>query len=205
MVVIIERWYNIYCFIDVDGTLIDYNDNPRPYVVEFFSRLRVLGCTVVVWSAGGVDYAERKLNMIANKFDWQGLTDIRPLVHIYLGKDDWIATVKNIKGKQFYVDDEPGLLEAASDRGYGTFKVPFYDNSDSDDWLLRALTTIERAMDEEVYRSSNLDDGDQSEDTQEGVVEGEGGSSDEASDSSARDRLKRISNSFLEGPEDQTD
>lgn len=189
----------MWVFVDVDGTLIDQNDNPRPYIVEFFSRIKDLGCTIVVWSAGGADYAETKLNMIANKLWYRspkdGKTqeiDIRLLVHMYLWKMDWCNW--KIQEKQFYVDDEASLLEAADDRGYGTFEVPYYQDpnevsiADKDDqWLLRAADAIERVMDEEVHRSIDQNDGEPSLETQEAMGQDSGGSSDEVSDSPARD------------------
>ncbi len=48
---------------DVDGTLIGSirSDVLRPRVVELFDVLRGDGRTIVAWSAGGADYARRKL------------------------------------------------------------------------------------------------------------------------------------------------
>ena len=189
----------MWVFVDVDGTLIDQNDNPRPYIIEFFTRIKDLGCTIVVWSAGGADYAERKLNMIENKLNWYSPSqscnvDIRSLVTVYLWKMGWKDDTKNIQEKQFYVDDEECLLEIADRRGYNTFKVPFYQNpadvdiAEKDDrWLLRAVNAIEKAIDEEVHRSIDQNDGEPSLETQEAVGQDSGGSSDEVSDSPARD------------------
>ena len=55
---------------DVDGTLIGSirSDVLRPRVVELFDLLRRDGRTIVVWSAGGADYARRKLD----RFDLTG-------------------------------------------------------------------------------------------------------------------------------------
>ena len=55
---------------DVDGTLIGSIRSGvlRPRVVELFDLLRRNGETIVVWSAGGADYARRKLD----RFDLTG-------------------------------------------------------------------------------------------------------------------------------------
>jgi hydroxymethylpyrimidine pyrophosphatase-like HAD family hydrolase len=44
---------------DVDGTLINLDDTPRYDVIRLFHALESLGCTMVIWSGGGVDYAMR--------------------------------------------------------------------------------------------------------------------------------------------------
>ena len=44
---------------DVDGTLIDFNDNIRPEVVMLLTTLVYAGNHVIVWSGGGKDYAEQ--------------------------------------------------------------------------------------------------------------------------------------------------
>lgn len=49
---------------DVDGTIIGSirSDRLRPGVEELFETLTACGRTVVVWSAGGAEYAERMLS-----------------------------------------------------------------------------------------------------------------------------------------------
>jgi hydroxymethylpyrimidine pyrophosphatase-like HAD family hydrolase len=43
---------------DVDGTLIHIqNDTPRYGVIDIFKKFEELGCDMVVWSGGGIDYA----------------------------------------------------------------------------------------------------------------------------------------------------
>ena len=45
---------------DVDGTLIyEASDTPRYDVIQLFHTLEALGCEMVIWSGGGVDYATR--------------------------------------------------------------------------------------------------------------------------------------------------
>jgi phosphoserine phosphatase len=43
---------------DVDGTLIDFDDNPRWRVIELAQHLAYLPHRVIIWSGGGKDYAE---------------------------------------------------------------------------------------------------------------------------------------------------
>lgn len=57
---------------DVDGTLIGSirSDRLRPGVEELLSLLEASGTTLVVWSAGGAEYAERMLEQfgLARRF-----------------------------------------------------------------------------------------------------------------------------------------
>lgn len=48
---------------DVDGTLIEQigekEDTPRYHVIQLFKLFESLGCEMIIWSGGGVDYADR--------------------------------------------------------------------------------------------------------------------------------------------------
>jgi len=51
---------------DVDGTLIypegvpgHEPDTPRYEVIQLFHLFERFGCTMIIWSGGGIDYAER--------------------------------------------------------------------------------------------------------------------------------------------------
>ena len=44
---------------DVDGTLIDFDDNIRPEVIMLLVSLADAGNHVIVWSGGGKEYAEQ--------------------------------------------------------------------------------------------------------------------------------------------------
>ena len=44
---------------DVDGTLIDYEDNPRHTIIDLLKRHSEQGDYVIVWSGGGKEYAQR--------------------------------------------------------------------------------------------------------------------------------------------------
>lgn len=46
-----------YIFFDVDGTLIDYEDQPRWDVIDMLRSFHALGYQVSVWSGGGASYA----------------------------------------------------------------------------------------------------------------------------------------------------
>lgn len=49
-----------WIYVDVDGTLIDYEDKPRYDVINFLRLLKKVGhVKMVCWSGGGYDYAER--------------------------------------------------------------------------------------------------------------------------------------------------
>ncbi len=62
---------------DVDGTLIHQAgplcDTPRYDVIALFNTFKALGCTMVIWSGGGIDYATRW----AEKLGLKGGTMIR--------------------------------------------------------------------------------------------------------------------------------
>lgn len=45
---------------DVDGTLIfEVNDTPRFEVIDMFRGYEKFGCEMFIWSAEGIDYAEK--------------------------------------------------------------------------------------------------------------------------------------------------
>ena len=175
---------DVWVFIDVDGTLIDKDDCPRPYVAEFFRRIRQLKhVRIVVWSAGQAgnrgaalgEYARRKIESIDRKLE----TDIRSMVDEYL----WKGTPFIVTGRQFYVDDMPDLLFAKAKDGHGTFRVPFYeaslDHRQNDPWLLQASRAIEDFVWSEhagVSGARDPDNGAQSETPSQDVGEGACGS-----------------------------
>jgi len=43
---------------DVDGTLIDFHDRPRPQVIALFRAFQALGYRMLIWSAHGEDYSK---------------------------------------------------------------------------------------------------------------------------------------------------
>lgn len=96
----------MYVFIDVDGTLIDQNDNCRPKVRELFEKLASLNVKIIVWSAGGEEYAEQKLNRVSHEINY----DLDSHVKTYWRKAWYSKIILN--EPKFFIDDEPALLEA---------------------------------------------------------------------------------------------
>jgi long-chain acyl-CoA synthetase len=58
---------------DLDGTLVDSHTGTslRPGAIELLDRLRTDGCRVLLWSAGGAEYARRRAvqHDIVTRFD----------------------------------------------------------------------------------------------------------------------------------------
>ena len=57
--------------IDVDGTLLDENENVNPQTLELIQQLKTKGHRIQLWSTGGADYAFRKAREkgLADLFD----------------------------------------------------------------------------------------------------------------------------------------
>ena len=123
--------YAGWAFVDVDGTLIDANDNPRPFIRELFYGLKHENLILVVWSGGGRVYAENQVRKLGeeiynlvDEFRWKGTpvawNHIRPV---------------------FFIDDSEFIEEEHNVAKEAVFRVPFYnkDTAVNDEWLLRAL------------------------------------------------------------------
>jgi hydroxymethylpyrimidine pyrophosphatase-like HAD family hydrolase len=57
---------------DVDGTLITFEDKPRYDIIALFKHFESLGCTMIIASGGGFDYARHwaeKLGLEARIWD----------------------------------------------------------------------------------------------------------------------------------------
>lgn len=128
--------YKGWVFVDVDGTLIDKDDNPRPFIRELFEGLKKLNLILVVWSGGGKEYAEEQVNKLDTKiynlvdeFRWKGTpviwTHIRPV---------------------FFIDDSEFIEKEHTGDGSAVIRVPFYEPNivPVDPWLLRALHAAEK-------------------------------------------------------------
>lgn len=128
--------YKGWAFVDVDGTLIDKDDNPRPYIKELFEGLKKLNLILVVWSGGGREYAERQIVKLGqdywdlvDEFKWKGTpvswTHIRPVA---------------------FIDDSDFIEKEHTEDGSWVVKVPFYEASTmlNDSWLLRAFFQVEK-------------------------------------------------------------
>lgn len=69
---------------DVDGTLIhqvgEREDTPRYEIIQLFRSFEALGCHMIIWSGGGVDYATRWAEKLGLKAEiWakgEGVPDI---------------------------------------------------------------------------------------------------------------------------------
>jgi len=60
---------NTVVAFDVDGTLITYDDKPRYEVIAVYNHFLYLGCTMVIWSGGGQEYAESWANKLGLSAD----------------------------------------------------------------------------------------------------------------------------------------
>ena len=116
-----------FAFIDIDGTLIDKDDNHRPYIPELIDGLLDLGFHIVLWSAGGNKYAESKWNMICNKIAWETEKEHHSKVTDFMWKMDWQETA--LIGEKLFIDDQWSLLEPMAEKGYATMLVSFYEES----------------------------------------------------------------------------
>ncbi len=99
---------------DVDGCLIDSitGTSLRPFARPLLEHLRAQGATVVLWSAGGGDYARRKAELV-------GIDD---LIHACYDKDERgddgryvVAHLAVEHRPQVCVDDQPEELPADVD------------------------------------------------------------------------------------------
>jgi hydroxymethylpyrimidine pyrophosphatase-like HAD family hydrolase len=198
----------MWVFVDVDGTLIDIEDNPRPHIPEFILKLKELGCTIVIWSGGGADYAEQKFNAICNRLYWSKNPNwnLQPHIRTYLEKWNFEDAALILKDFQFYVDDVQSLLDNMAKKGHGTFKVPFYmdpaiaDLADKNDrWLLKAVEAIERDLHERCGGPSDPEHGEDSTALPERPKESPDRQIIE--DNAKRDELIRLTSRFAQGPE----
>lgn len=136
-----------FAFIDVDGTLIDKDDNVRPFVPELILGLNKLGYSITIWSAGGGMYAANKWNMICNRIFHTTGEYLYEEVKNFAWKLDWESEA--LIGEHFYVDDTESILEKVKSKGHKVYKVSFYEKSinqyDVDNELWLALKYIEAA------------------------------------------------------------
>ena len=135
-----------FAFLDVDGTLIDKDDNVRPHLSELIDGLLELGATLIIWSAGGNKYAESKWNMICNKIYRETGKVYHYKVTDFMWKKDWQETA--LIGDRLYIDDQAELVLEASDKKYAGFLVSFYESAtmDTDVELLEALEFAENCF-----------------------------------------------------------
>ena len=54
---------------DVDGTLITFDDIPRYDVINTYKYFQRVGCEMIIWSGGGIDYATHWADKLGLKPD----------------------------------------------------------------------------------------------------------------------------------------
>jgi hydroxymethylpyrimidine pyrophosphatase-like HAD family hydrolase len=135
-----------FAFIDVDGTMVDKDDNVRPHVPELIKGLVELGFSINVWSAGGALYAADKWNMICNKIFRATGEYLHEEVESFAWKLNWESEA--LMGEHFYIDDQESILEIVKQRGHKVYHVPFYEmtTDKSDSHLLFALQYIQKEL-----------------------------------------------------------
>lgn len=104
--------HSVWAF-DVDGCLVDLlgGHSLRPHTRELLSGLRERGHVVVLWSAGGADYARRKA-------DSNGVGDLVDACYGKADRDgDGRRTVAHFAAAHrptVFVDDDPGEVPASA-------------------------------------------------------------------------------------------
>ena len=128
--------YNGWAFVDVDGTLIDCNDNPRPFIKELFMVIKELNLILVVWSGGGREYAEQQTIKLGQSY-WN-------LVDEFRWKDTPVSW--NHIRPVWFVDDSLFIKQEHSTDGEKVFLVPFYNSitASHDVWLVRAIEDLKK-------------------------------------------------------------
>jgi hypothetical protein len=104
-------------FIDVDGTLVSKDDEPRPFLDQFFKEMDGI-FDVIVWSAGGKDYAKMKTRNTR--------LDIQRYVSRYDSKYNFVVKYRPRPG-DVCIDDDPNVVEVFDSHGAKGYKVPFYE------------------------------------------------------------------------------
>lgn len=133
-------------FVDVDLTLIDKDDVPRPHVPEFFEKLHNLGCRVIVWSAGGQSYAERKIEMLERKLE----LELKQYINEFVSKGFSVE-----QDGAFYIDDAEGLLSFQQTKGNPVYKMSPYESAImfSDNELLKAAEAVAKHLESSTAES----------------------------------------------------
>ena len=107
----------LYC--DIDGTLIDKDDNIRPFVKELFETASTKGFKIFIWSAGGIDYAQRQTRKIFSR--------INPKAHVTIVTKD-LSKVHTDDKTSACIDDMQEMVDSFLKKSLRGFKVPFYES-----------------------------------------------------------------------------
>ena len=88
---ILERYRKgMVVYVDIDGTLIDWDDKPMIHVIDFVKALKEKrGCELIAWSGGGKDWAEHATKQLG----------INHLFDMFLDKPD--ATIDDLEFAEF--------------------------------------------------------------------------------------------------------
>ena len=137
----------MYVFVDVDGTLVGKKDEIRPHVISFFWQVSTIpDVKIIVWSAGGQEYAKGKIESIVSRMMWKSVSqqavDIRPMIYSYAWKQDWLTKWKDCKEPIFFIDDSKEMIEASIEKGYYGYGIPYFDPEQEDSWLLKAAEQV---------------------------------------------------------------
>lgn len=54
---------------DIDGTIINFKDNPRYDVIALLKLFDKFGCKIYLWSGGGISYATTWANRLGLDYD----------------------------------------------------------------------------------------------------------------------------------------
>ena len=106
-------------YVDIDGTLIDKDDIIRPFVRELFETAQAKGFKIFIWSAGGMDYAQRQARKIFNR--------LNPKAHVTIVAKD-LSMVHISNKTTACIDDMQEVVDSFYKKGLRGFKVPFYES-----------------------------------------------------------------------------
>jgi hypothetical protein len=139
-----------WVFIDIDGTLLDCDDNVRPHTTELFERIAGLKGTIILWSGAGENYAKSKVRVLPY--------NTQQYVWLVMEKGD--KREEALLGPRFIIDDDFDSLQREvnrrADHTYRGFKVPFYYNElGKDDTFLEVADDLEVWVERVVYKNKS--------------------------------------------------
>jgi hydroxymethylpyrimidine pyrophosphatase-like HAD family hydrolase len=105
-------------FIDIDGTLIDKDDNIRPFVSDLLIAAKAKGFSIFIWSGGGVEYAKEHIKRIYKKFELHIPYCVVPKDFIYVRFKDF---------RSVCIDDTNMFCDEFREFGGHGYKVSSYD------------------------------------------------------------------------------
>lgn len=83
---------------DVDGCLIGFDEVPREHIVSLFKMFKDLGCTMVVWSSGGKEYAQKWHDFLGLSADHvEDKFDTQVQAHIAFDDDRYIPWIGKVQ------------------------------------------------------------------------------------------------------------